>query len=618
MTDGKLVIGFDNAQSFPVCAILIAEAAVADRVQGEVERIDDQRRVAFHDIWHEAPTEAEPIEPVSADERRRGYVVSAVNYLDDVGPGSGPTAGASRSEVEIFAAKGEQEQASFCVYGLKDIRGVTFDVTDLRTEDGKVIPGTAVERGLVQFTPRRIGHGPKYDIAATVILPLRPTFVGVNTCKQFWLTTRVPEDAEAGVYEGRIRISMVDGPPTTMRLRLRVLPFKLTVPPVERFFYFGTMISHARTLMGDFDEDAYLESVRAEVRYLKANEFCLAQCLFNRRTNYIIWKDGKKGGEVVDVDIGPTYKIMQIIKEEDAWPRDNVMVCTVGNLNSDFGGHWKQRGREISIEFCPTPEGRAHFVRAVQIINEKAKKEGWPEIAFECGGEYAKFRERGTKFVIAACSAFREAGVSSAARIHGPSGMEAVKRGLIDYPEPNWVLMTSRCLPVLKKNAKRLWFYNFAEGRFGYGWWCYKHGVTRAAHEAGIYFHRQPGNIFDNRWGDFPVGGLPTSLTTFAPSLKLKRMAEGTDDYKYLHMMDQLIAEAKASGKPGAMRAAATASAWMAEQLASVPDSVDDLSGRAEWYNEVRKGVSWYTGDFDKYRWQAAEHIMALQKRLGR
>ena len=617
VTDGSLTIGFSKSLSFPLCAIVIAERSVADRVQMEIERIDEQRRLAFHDIWHEVPTKKDPFEPVSPEERRRGYIVSVVNYLDEVLPGSGPSSGASRSEIEIFAARGEQEQASFCVYGLTNLREVSFDVTDLRSADGKVISSSAIERGLVQFTPRRIGHEPRYDISATLILPLRPTFVGSDTCKQFWLTLRVPEDAGAGAYEGTIRISSLDAPDATMQLRLRVLPFQLMVPPVERYFYFGSMISHARSLMGTFDEKKYWESVRAEARYLKENEFCLAQCLINRRSRYLKWKDGKKGSEVIDVDISPTYKIMQILKEENAWPRDNVMICTVGSLNTDFGGHWRQRGGELGIEFCPTPEGRAHFIRAVQIINGKARKEGWPEVAFECGGEYSKFRQQGTRFVVALHSAFKEAGVSSAARIHGPSGMEAVKQGLIDYPEPNWVLMKRKDLPILKRNSKRLWFYNFAEGRFGYGWWCFKHGATRAAHEAGIYFHRQPGNVFDNMWGDFPVGGLPTSLTSLAPSLKLKRMVEGADDYKYLYMLDQLTKKAQASGKPGAAKAAASARAWLDKKLDSVPEGVDDLSGLAEWYNEVRKGVSWYTGDFDKYRWQAAEHIMNLQKELG-
>ena len=34
--------------------------------------------------------------------------------------------------------------------------------------------------------------------------------------------------------------------------------------------------------------------------------------------------------------------------------------------------------------------------------------------------------------------------------------------------------------------------------------------------------------------------------------------------------------------------------------------------------DEVKAGKVWSLGDYDKYRWQAAEHIMAIQKELGR
>ena len=617
VSDGKLEIGFVHSRDFPVCALVIARKDVADRVQREIGRIDARRRAAFHNIWHGIPPKEAHYENVSPEERERGYMVSAVNYLEDVLPDSVPTMGASRSKVEVFAAPGEQEQASFCVYALTPLRQVRFDVTDLRGAQGGVVPAAKIERGLVQFTPVRIGHEPKYRIAPTLILPLRPTFIGSNTCKQFWMTVHVPENAAAGVYEGTIAISALDAPPVSMSLRLRVLPFKLMVPPVERYFYFGSMIYHARALMPAFDEKKYWESVRAEARYLKENEFCLAQCLINRYGSRVTWKDGKKDGEIVDVDVSPTYKIMEIIKAEDAWPRDNSMICLTGMLNTICGGYWRSRG-ERGLKFAQTPEGRANFIRAIKIIEEKGKKAGWPEIAFECGGEYTNYRQQGAEFAVAVHSAFKDAGVHNALRGNGPSDMAAIAKGLVDYPQPNWALMKKKDLAVIKANAKRLWFYNFSTGRFGYGWWCFKHGVTRAAHEGGIYFHRQPGNIFDNQYGDFPVGGLPTGLTSLTPTVKLKRMAEGADDYKYLYMLDKLIKEAKASGKPGAERAARAAQVWLDKKLDGVPDGTDALSGLAEWYNEVRKGVSWYLGDFDKYRWEMAEHISALRKALRR
>ena len=406
--DGKLLIGLDPGRDFPICALVIAEEAAADRVAAEIQRIDRERKAAFYDIWKEIEPKEAKYEPAESEDRKRGYLVSAVNYLDTILPWSEPPPAASRSRIEIFATPGEQEQTSFCVYALTDLRHVDFEVSDLRTAEGGVIAAANLERGLVQFAPRRIGHGPKFDIFPVLILPARPTFVGRNTCKRFWITVQVPEGAAAGIYEGTIRICALDAPPASLKLRLRVLPFRLETPPVERYMYFGSMIYHARALLPKFDEKKYWESVRAEVKFLKANEFCLAQCLINRYSSRVTWKDGKTVGEIVDVDLSPTYKIMEIIREEDAWPRDNTMVCLTGMLNNICGGYMRaygQRGRK----FPPTPEGRANFIRAIQIIKEKGKKEGWPEIAFECAGENTNYGKQGAEFALDVARAFKDA-----------------------------------------------------------------------------------------------------------------------------------------------------------------------------------------------------------------
>ena len=607
VTDGKLMIGFTHARAFPVCAIVIAEKTLGNAMDEEIKKLDVRRKVAFCEIWNEIPPKTGTFEPVSEEEQDRGYIVSAVNYPENIFPWSGPPAGASRSMIEIFATRGEQEQASFCVYALTNLRAVTFDVTDLRTADGKVIPRSAIRPGLVQFAPKRIRHNPHYRIHPALILPLRPTFIGESTCKQFWATVFVREDAAAGIYEGTIRISSLDAPPSTLRLRLRVLPFKLMEPPFERYLYFGSMRIHARRLMGPFDEKTYWDSIRAETRFLKEHGHTIAAVWLGGYTRYL---KRDKNGDVADINLSATEKLMQIVKEEGVWPRDNRMVCLSSRLNSDFGG--LGRGRR----FCNTPQDRANFIKAIRIINEKAKKAGWPEIVFECGGEYTNFGKMGAEFAVAAHKTFREAGVSNSVRGNGPSDMEAIHAKLVHYPQPNPAMMKKEWLDFMKANSKALWVYNFSTGRMGYGWFCFRHGVARASHEVGIYFHRQPGNIFDNTYGDWPLA-LPLSLTSFAPDVRFKRIVEGADDYKYLCMLDQLIKKGAASGNAEAQKVAREARAWLDKKLKCFPDGISEVREPIDWYNEVRDGISWYPGDYDKYRWQMAEFIMALQKGLG-
>ncbi len=609
VTDGKLVIGFRPGTDFPVNAIVVAGEGVSGRVQEKLDEVDEQRRAAFYQYWHEVNPETEPPAEVSAQERQRGYLLAEVHCSDDVHPWSQPSAGASRERVEFFATPGEQEQASFAVYALRDLEDVQFEVTALRTQDGKTLPAEAMRSGLVQFIPWEAG-AQQYSLRECLILPLAPTFVGEGTCKRFWLTLEIPQDAAPGLYEGRIQISAANAPPSEMQLRIRVVPIRLETPPFERYMYFGTMYYLARAYLPQFDEERFWSSLRAEVRFMRDNQHCRAQCIIPHGREYLTMQDGK----VTDVDMSDTERLMQIIREEDAWPRDNTMICQAGSLNLKFGGHFS-RPDNPTVEFIPTEEGRENFKRAITIIDQKAKKARWPEIAFEVLGEFTNYRDAGAKFAVEVHSIFKELGVSNTLRGNGASDMAAIEQGLVLYPQPNWAMMRTEWLDFMKKTSKRLWAYNFARSRFAMGWFCFKHGITRASYESGVYANGQPGNLFDID-SMFPMG-LPTSMDKIEPTVWLKRLVQGAVDYEYLYNLDQHIKEAEKSGKPAAVQAAKEARAWLDAKLGELPNAVDYMVGDPRVDRDVQ-GRFWPVYDLDRYRWQMAEFIMAIDRALGR
>jgi hypothetical protein len=192
--------------------------------------------------------------------------------------------------------------------------------------------------------------------------------------------------------------------------------------------------------------------------------------------------------------------------------------------------------------------------------------------------------------------------------------MEAVHKGLVDYPQPNWAMMKKEWFDFMKKNGKRLWAYNFARSRFSMGWFCFKHGITRASYESGVYANGQPGNRFDTD-SEFPMG-LPTSMVTIEPTVWLKRLVQGAVDYEYLYNLDQRIREAEKSPGAEARKAAAEARAWLDAKLAQLPDGVDYVRGDPKVDQDVQ-GRFWPVHDLDKYRWQAAEHLMAMEKAMA-
>ncbi|MEA3401810.1 MAG: hypothetical protein U9R79_11270 [Armatimonadota bacterium] len=611
-TEGKLVLGFQDHAGFPVNAVVVAAQDVSERVGREIGRIDDLRREAFYGFWQEQRPEPEPQADVSAEERQRGYLVAEAHCSDDTRPWSQPAPGASRERIELFATPGEQEQASFAVYALRDLEDVTFALGEMRAENGATLPAEAFQPGLVQFAPWHAGRrdAPTFAIRECLILPLRPTFIGDGTCKRFWITLNTPPDAAPGVYEGRITISARNAPPSSMDLRARVVPVTLETPPVERYMYFGTMYYQGRAYLPDFDPERFWEAMRAEVRFMRDNQYCRAECIIPRGSGAVKIEDGR----VVDVDLDDTAKLMQILREEDAWPRDNAMICRTGGLNILFGGHF-HRPDNPGVEFIPTEEGREHYAQAIGLIDERAKAEGWPEVAFECLGEFSNYGEQGKQFAIEVHTLLHDLGVANTIRGNGPSDMAAIERGLVKYPQPNHAMMHAGELEIMHRTGERLWAYNFTRSRFSMGWFCFKHGITRASYESGVYANGQPGNLFDIE--TMPPMGLPTSMTTIEPTVWLKRLVQGAVDYEYLWNLDRLITEAEQSGRAEAAAKAREARTWLDGKLAELPDEVDYIAGDPKADLDVQ-GAFWPVHDLDRYRWQVAQFIMEINQALGR
>ncbi|NUQ65113.1 MAG: hypothetical protein HUU20_21825 [Pirellulales bacterium] len=615
-SEGRLEIGFNSGLDFPVAAMIVVPHEHTQKAEKAVLRLEAERRAAFHQLWAQLPQPADPPAPVSDPQRERGYVVAAVDCDDDLHPWSQPAADASRREIAIFAAAGEQEQASLAVFASRDLDQVGIETSDLRSREGHAIPAAAIERGLVQFTPwpaRGSRRHAQYWIQECLILPHRPTWIGAGTCKRFWLTVRVPPGTPPGVFEGRITVSAAGAPSASLELKLRVLPFALAVPPLEHFMYFGSMYHLAGFYMPRFDEQRYWDSMREEVRFARDNDFCRAECIVGR------WGGGRSSdfkiedGRVTDVDLSDTEKLMRLLRDENAWPRDNAMICRTEPMLYLGGGRIATAERRLT--FCPTPEGRANFIRAVQIIDRKARQAGWPEVVFDCFGEYTNFGEEGKQFGLAVHASLKEAGVLNTLRGNGASDMACVLEGLVAIPQPNWAMMRTEWLDFMKKHSRRLWAYNYAESRFAFGWFSFKHGFQRGSYESGVYANGQPGNPFDTETM-FPMG-LPLAMTRIAPALWLKRLVEGGDDYRYLYTLDRLLADAQPSTSEDARRAAGEARKWLDEKLATVPNGLDRLRADPRDFGNVQ-GDLWPKHVLGRYRQEAAEHIIAVRKALGR
>ena len=136
---------------------------------------------------------------------------------------------------------------------------------------------------------------------------------------------------------------------------------------------------------------------------------------------------------------------------------------------------------------------------------------------------------------------------------------------------------------------------------YGFGFW--RSGLLTLIPWIYSYSNGDPFNYLDGSAMDFFNRHEPDG--TPMPVAMWEAYREGYDDYRYIHTLESLIAEAKASAKPAAREAATTAerelkSAWDAIRV-QPKYKHDDL---------------WSPAEFDVRRWIVARQILALREAM--
>ena len=221
--------------------------------------------------------------------------MSSVKRLPDIVPLDGSLG----REIKIFAAKGEFEPASFVVFSFADMPKVELKASELKNGDS-LIPASALDMKVVKcwYQGGTAWHSYFADPTQKTLVPelllndenlimvdhktrdnylrvnypggtkyvwvsypesvdpgkfnygtepvadsptLRPVKLNAGEGKQFWLTVKVPDDAAAGTYKGKLCLSAEGKTLGDLEINLHVLPFSLPVPKtyydINREFY---------------------------------------------------------------------------------------------------------------------------------------------------------------------------------------------------------------------------------------------------------------------------------------------------------------------------------------------------------------------------------------------
>ncbi len=219
-------------------------------------------------------------------------------------------------QTALRAAQGEIEPASFVVRAKRDVTSLSLEHDDLVGPSG-VIPDDALDIRVVKvwyqagysirdkthkhLTPEllvkddslvKVGGGSNFvklsdgryvDISDPSGVPgvsdvptndefsvrdsdtLEPVDIPSDRNKQFWITIRVPEDAQEGTYRTTIRLRDANALVGRMELTLEVLPFRLPDPMIRYSLYYSSRISDQGTISSGRRNE---EQLRAELRDL--------------------------------------------------------------------------------------------------------------------------------------------------------------------------------------------------------------------------------------------------------------------------------------------------------------------------------------------------------------
>ncbi|OGS22275.1 MAG: hypothetical protein A2252_06855 [Elusimicrobia bacterium RIFOXYA2_FULL_39_19] len=162
------------------------------------------------------------------EETGRGYVLFVCDYIDRVYRNTVPKEKEIKNIINTFATPGEYEPITFAVYPLKDLGPVQVKVSDLTTADGSKISKENIDIRKVSYLLKRTFPESKVCREVPQLLEKIDTVDILNgNTQEWWLTVKVPENAKAGIYKGKVTVNSEAKTTGELAISFEVLPFKL-------------------------------------------------------------------------------------------------------------------------------------------------------------------------------------------------------------------------------------------------------------------------------------------------------------------------------------------------------------------------------------------------------
>ncbi|MCC7495248.1 MAG: hypothetical protein IT204_23065 [Fimbriimonadaceae bacterium] len=601
--------------------LAIWEARQSEAVEPKLAKLEQAWRFLPDDVlakWKQVPRrdpvappgfQGQPWEPLgqlSAADQRRGYLVHQRHWSENIYPDTIPYSAELNPTLRAFASLGEAEPLTFAVLPLRPLRGATVKVSDL-TGPG-TIPASRIDLKMVEYAWSR----PNYSLLGSYLRvpdylrPVAPQDLPAAENKRYWLTVTVPEDAPAGLYRGTATFSAAGAPAATVPIEFRVLPIRLQQNPDRVYgIYYRDPLDDAARATDPAAKEYYTQQAELQARDMVAHGTtpCVpltAYCSVPSKPDQpITW--------ACDWDL-LTRKIDRCRRYGYQGPL--VMhINTNGLYARHMGG--KYPGSHLrGVQVCP-PAFETELQAMVSYLEAGRQERGLPEFLYYPVDEPGTAPEQ-VAFMVQCLKAIRAAGARTYVTADPTHEQFEPMRPYIN------VWCTQPFLPDRETVAKdsaasgvEYWCYpNHINGEndhttvlgarmtYGFGFWRSGFKVLIPWIYSSTGGH--PFNNLDSSTADFFNRPGPDGTVWPVPMWEAYR--EGYDDYRYVYTLQQAIARHPITRQPS-----------KADRAQSVLAAVEQaIEVKAKYKLDAD---CWGYREFDVYRWQLAEQILALSQR---
>lgn len=600
-----LAVRFIPRSKWVVNAILAYAPGDAERVQKEIiapfEEWTYRMPPAEWAKWKEEPrTDAGEMPPVAESDRNRGYVVWSRHYLECVYPETKPRAEDVNPSLRLFATPGEYEPTNFIIHPLKNLAGAKVTVSDIGPVRAKDIDVRHVRFNMARpnYTVRY-----RYRIVPDILERFDALDLKAGVNARFWITLRVPEDAPAGLHRGKAVFECASGK-VEVPIELRILPFKLREDPSKLFAIY---YRHPYDLLAGADDDVSREYFRRKADLEHAD-------MAAHGTRNVTFSCGSSAA---DAQGNFTFNFDLLADKLALWKKHNFTGPIVMSISTEsvYFKYMKERyGSHLRGVKEPPDAFAAEITAMVRAIEAERVKRGWPEFLYYPVDEPST-EAVAVRFMTTLLKACKAAGVRTYVTADPTHEQFAPMRPFIDvWCTQPFAPDRETILADMKARKVEYWCYpNHVNGEndhtpvtgarmtYGFGFW--RSGFLTLIPWIYSYSNGDPFIYLDGSAMDFFNRHEPDG--TPVPVAMWEAYREGYDDHRYVHTLETVIGEAKASGRPVAREAAAAAE----RELKSVWDAIRVQS-------KYKHDDLWSPGEFDVYRWMIARQIMAVREAI--